>query len=180
MHGFIFIEFEKFALTKVPFQVWDQILLENQLQDRQYSPVALYPDSEIVALLTSVSNRTQLPPGVLLEMFGFNMVPDLMKVYRAFINPDWDTFGMLENAEKTIHVAVRKSTSGAAPPILDIRRLSHNELEIHYISGRRMVELGVGLIKGIAQAYGEADNIEVELEKFEEEGRSVIYIRKLF
>jgi|SRR5687768_1815838 len=180
MHGFIFIEFEKFALTKVTYKVWDEILLENHLQDRLYSPVSLYPDSELVSLLTSLSTRTHLSAPVLLEQYGTFLVPDLMKVYRAFINPEWRTLEMLENAERSIHVAVRKSTEGAAPPILDVRRVSHNELEIHYISSRKMVELGVGIIKGIANEYGESDNIEVELEKFESEGRSVIYIRQLF
>lgn len=180
MHGFIFIEFEKFALTKVPFKVWDKILAENQLQDRLYSPVSLYSDSELVALLTSVSARTHLPAPKLLEQFGTYLVPDLMKVYRAYINPEWKTLEMLENAEISIHVAVRKSTAGAAPPILDVRRVSHNELEIHYISERKMVELGVGIIKGIAAEYGESDNFEIDLEKFEAEGRSVIHIRQLF
>ena len=180
MHGFIFIEFEKFALTKVTYHEWYEILTENNLRDQQYSPVNLYPDSELVSLLTTLAHRMQTPVPDLLEQFGISLVPDLMKVYRAFINPDWKTLDMLENAERSIHVAVRRSTEGAAPPILDVRRVSHNELEIHYISTRKMVELGVGIIKGIAAAYGELDNIEVDLEKFEAEGRSVIYIRKLF
>lgn len=180
MHGFIFIEFEKFALTKVPYRTWYEILAENQLQDRQYSPVNLYPDAELKNLLQSVATSLQTPPGQLLEMFGRHLVPDLMKVYRAFINPEWKTLDMLENAETAIHVAVRKSTSGAAPPILDIRRTSHNSLEIHYISERKMVELGVGIVKGIAQAYQEQENIEVELVKYESENRSVILIRQLF
>ena len=180
MHGFIFIEFEKFALTKVPYRSWYEILANNNLQDRQYSPINLYPDSELKTLINSVAAITHDPPTVLLEMFGKSLVPDLMKVYRAFINPEWKTLDMLENAETSIHVAVRKSTNGAAPPILDIRRTSHNSLEIHYISERKMVELGVGIIKGIAKAYNEEDNIEVELEKREAEGCSIIYIRQLF
>ncbi len=43
-----------------------------------------------------------------------------MKVYRAFINPEWRTLEMLENAERSIHVAVRQSPEGDAPPILDV------------------------------------------------------------
>lgn len=180
MHGFIFIEFEKFALTQVPFRKWYEIMAKNNLQDRQYSPVNLYPDSELVDLLTTLAAEKQLPVSQLLENFGFSLVPDLLKVYRAYIDPDWNTLDMLEHAETTIHHAVRKSTTGAAPPILDVRRISHNELEIHYVSPRKMVELGVGIIKGIAQEFNEAGNIEVELEKFEAENRSVIHIRQLF
>src|SRR6478735_6150893 len=180
MHGFIFIEFEKFALTQVPYRKWYEILAKNNLQDRQYSPVNLYPDSEIVDLLTTLSAETQTPAPKLLEHFGFSLVPDLLKVYRAYIDPDWSALDLLENAESTIHAAVRRSTSGAAPPMLDVRRVSHNELEIRYVSPRNMVELGVGIIKGIAQEYSEAGNIEVELKKIEDESRSIIYIRQLF
>jgi len=180
MHGFIFIEFEKFALTQMTYPTWYEVLAENNLRDRQYSPIELYPDSEILGLLQSVSQRTHLSPEKLLEMFGINIVPDLMKVYRAYIDPDWTTMDLLENAEKTIHVSVRKSTAGAAPPILDISRPLPNEIIINYVSGRHMVELGVGIIKGLAKYYKEADNIAIELIKDIELGKSIIKVRQLF
>lgn len=180
MHGFIYVEFEKFALSQVSFQVWDEVLADNKLEQRQYNPTTLYPDSEIKALLRSVANRTGSSQEKLLEEFGIFIVPDLMKVYRAYIQPEWRTLDLLEHAEKTIHVSVRKSTAGAAPPILDVVRLRHNEILINYVSGRKMVELGVGLIKGLAQYYHEADNITVELEKNETEGSSKIVVRQLF
>ncbi|MBK0402957.1 heme NO-binding domain-containing protein [Adhaeribacter sp. BT258] len=180
MHGFIFIEYEKFALNHLSYKAWDEILAENNLQDRQYNPVTIYPDSEIRALLSSVSRRTQLPQEQLLELFGMHLVPDLMKVYRAYINPQWRTLDLLEHAENTIHVSVRKSTAGAAPPILQVFRLRHNEIEIHYVSERKMIELGVGIIKGLARFFNETDNISVELLKNEAAGSSKIMVRQLF
>ena len=180
MHGFIFIEYEKFALTHLTYKVWEEILVENELQDRQYSPVALYPDTEMQALLRGVSSRTQMPEEELLELFGIHLVPDLMKVYRAYINPEWRTLALLEQAEKTIHVSVRKSTAGAAPPILQVVRSGHNEIEIRYVSERKMIELGVGIIKGLAQFFNETDNISVALLKNEADKSGKIIVRQLF
>src|SRR5690606_12513357 len=98
MHGFIYVEFEKFALSQVSFQVWDEVLADNKLEQRQYNPTTLYPDSEIKALLRSVANRTGSSQEKLLEEFGIFIVPDLMKVYRAYIQPEWRTLDLLEHA----------------------------------------------------------------------------------
>ncbi|MFC5270175.1 heme NO-binding domain-containing protein [Adhaeribacter terreus] len=180
MHGFIYIEFEKFALNHLSYKAWEEILAENNLQDRQYSPVAIYPDSEMKNLLSSISGRIQLPQEQILELFGMHIVPDLMKVYQAYIKPEWHTLDLLEHAESTIHFAVRKSTTGAAPPILEVVKSRHNEIVIRYVSERKMVEFGVGIIKGLAHFFNEADNISVELQKNEAEGSSKIIVRQLF
>jgi hypothetical protein len=180
MHGFIFISFEKFALSQMSYHVWEEILINNKLQDRLYSPIELYADSELRALLSSTANQVKVNQEQLLENFGIFIVPDLMKVYRAYIKPEWRTMDILEHAEKTIHVAVRKSTAGAAPPILEVKKVRHNELVINYVSDRKMVEFGVGLVKGLANFYNETDNISVVLQKNEPAGSSKIIVRQLF
>ena len=177
MHGFIYIEFEKFVLSQLPYRMWEEVVIQNNLVDREYSPLELYPDDELRGLLTTVSEKAGQPVEELLEKFGTYMVPDLMKVYRAYINPEWKTLDLLEHAESTIHTAVRKSTTGAAPPILEVARTRPNEIEIKYISKRKMVELGVGIIKGLAEFFNESHKIQVTLTKNEAEGTSLIVVR---
>jgi hypothetical protein len=179
MHGFIFIEFEKFALTQITYRNWYEIIGENELEHRQYSPQEIYPDREMFSMLKTLSNHTGKSIEVLLEEFGINIIPDLMKVYRAYVNPNWKTLDLLENAEKTIHVAVRKSTAGAAPPILDVERMRHNELVIRYVSERNMVEFGIGIIKGLARYFNEEQEITIDLEKDIVNGKSLITVRQL-
>jgi hypothetical protein len=175
MHGFIFIEFDKFVLEHVQYSEWQQALKMHEIDNSAFSPTELYPDKKMVEMLHIAAENSKKSPEQLLELFGAFLVPDLMKVYRAYIDPDWKSLDVLENAETTIHVAVRRSTAGAAPPILKVERSSPRDVVIEYVSSRNMPELGVGIIKGLGVFFNE--NLEVKLEKFPEEGRSVITIR---
>jgi hypothetical protein len=175
MHGFIFIEFEKFVLGQIDFKVWRQTLQANQIDSSLFSPTELFPDSKLVEMLTLAAEVAKRTPESLLESFGAFLVPDLMKVYRAYIDPAWKTLDVLERAETTIHVAVRKSTAGAAPPILQVQRLNPREVQIVYVSNRNMPELGVGIVKGLGAYFNE--NLEVTLDKRPEEGKSIILVR---
>jgi hypothetical protein len=175
MHGFIFIEFDKFVLEHVSYPEWQQALKSHGVDYINFSPTEIYPDEEMVELLHLAAEITKKPPEKLLELFGAFLAPDLIKVYRAYIDPAWKTLEVLENAESTIHVAVRKSTSGATPPILIVNRLSPRDVIIEYVSSRNMPELGVGIIKGLGSYFNE--NLEIKLEKFPEEGRSTITVR---
>ena len=175
MHGFIFIEFDKFVLEHVHYSDWQQALKTHNVDYTTFSPTEIYPDGKMVEMLDLASELTKKPKEKLLEFFGAFLAPDLIKVYRAYIDPTWKTLEVLEHAESTIHVAVRKSTSGATPPILKVKRLSPRDVEIEYVSSRNMPELGVGIIKGLGNYFNE--NLEVKLEKFPEEGRSIITVR---
>lgn len=175
MHGFIFIEFDKFVLEHVHYTEWQQALKSHEIDNSTFSPTEIYPDEKMVQLLHLAAEVTKKSPEKLLELFGVFLAPDLMKVYRAYIDPAWKTLDVLENAETTIHVAVRKSTTGASPPILKVKRLSPRDVVIEYVSGRNMPELGVGLIKGLGSYFNE--NLEVNLEKFPEDGKSIMTVR---
>ena|SRR5688572_4051296 len=175
MHGFIFIEFDKFVLDHVQYTEWQQALKTNDIDNSSFSPTEIYEDDKMVQMLHLAAEVTRKSPEKLLELFGAFLAPDLMKVYRAYIDPNWKTLDVLENAETTIHVAVRKSTAGASPPILKVKRLSPRDVVIEYVSGRNMPELGVGLIKGLGTYFNE--NLEVKLEKIPEEGKSIMTVR---
>jgi len=175
MHGFIFIEFDKFVLEHVHYTEWQQALKLHEIDNSSFSPTELYPDEKMVEMLHLAAEVTNKSPNQLLELFGAFLVPDLMKVYRAYIDPSWKTLDVLEYAETTIHVAVRKSTAGASPPILQVNRPSPREVIIEYVSPRNLPELGIGIIKGLGVYFNE--NLDVKLEKFPEEGRSIMTVR---
>lgn len=175
MHGFIFIEFDKFILEHVHYTDWQQALKSHSVDYTSFSPTEIYPDEKMLEMLDLAAEITKKPKEKLLELFGAFIAPDLIKVYRAYIDPAWKTLEVLENAESTIHVAVRQSTAGATPPILKVKRTAPRDVVIEYVSSRNMPELGVGIIKGLGNYFNE--NLEVKLEKFPEEGRSTISVR---
>lgn len=163
MHGFIFLEFEKYIFTSHGFPVWRRVRQQAGLQDREYAAVASYPDEEIFALVHAAVMETGLDAPELLRQFGVFLVPNLLKVYKAYIDPSWKTMDLLEHTETTMHPAVRNHDKATSPPILEINRISPRELTIHYRSTRRMEAMAVGIIEGIAAFYHEEDRIFINL-----------------
>lgn len=92
-----------------------------------------------------------------LLQFGEFIVPDLLKVFKHLINPDWRTLDLLENVEGTMHKAVRVNNPGATPPELKINRIDNNTVQINYYSKRNLPDLARGIIIGIAKQYKEED-----------------------
>ena len=70
-------------------------------------------------------------------------------------------------------------TAENAPPVLQVTRLSPDELLIDYVSKRRMGALAVGIVRGVAHYYDEADLIQVEPTTSENGERVRIRVRRL-
>lgn len=179
MHGFIFNELKKYVTQKLDNSAWDLLIAKSDLNARKYFPVQTYPDSELEALLTAVTEVTGLSRDEILEDFGAFLLSDLLKLYNALIHPNWKTLDLLENTEKTMHTAVRYADKKASPPALICNRISNTEVSIDYISDRHMSALGIGIIKGIADHFKE--KVEIIAEKImrnEKEGVK-IYVKLL-
>ena len=78
--------------------------------------IKTYPDETLLALVGAASELTGTPTPDLLRAFGEFLVPDLLKIYRQAIKPEWGILDMLENAEEKMHAAVRQKDEFATPP----------------------------------------------------------------
>ena len=112
---------------------------------------------------------TGIPAGERHEKFGEYLVPDLMDMYQKLLDPEWRTLEMIKNTELVVHAKVRQEHVQNAPPVLHVTRRNKNELLIDYVSSRRMGGLAVGIIRGLAVYFDEADRIDV-LPKTSENG----------
>ena len=160
MHGFIFAEIREFVSSALGQPVWNSLVKKAGLGDRNYEKFLEYPDAEAVALVTTASEMTGQQPGAILESFGRYLGPHLLKVYRPLIDPSWKTLDFLENTEQTIHNIVRARNRQAKPPALRWERTSPVEAVLTYRSPRKMCPLAKGITFGVADAYGEAIEIE--------------------
>lgn len=155
MHGIVFGELKKFVDKTLGGDTWRIALQKADLGNRVYVPIKVYPDTEIQALLATLSNLTGLDtPGILAE-FGTFISADLLLLFRRQIQKSWNVMDLFEQIEDTIHNVVRLRNPGAKPPQLRVERLNPENLIIHYTSTRRMCALGIGLIKGIANQFGD-------------------------
>lgn len=155
MHGTIFAELQKYVVSKLGNDAWTTLKREAGVSREKYEPLEVYPDEEVVALVTAASRVTGIPADALLEDFGAFIAPDLLEMYWAAVRPEWHTLELLENTESAIHEVVRVSQKGSTPPYLHARRTGPEEVTITYTSPRKLCAVAKGIIRGVATHYGD-------------------------
>ena len=58
MHGIIFVELKKYVQSKAAAGTWETLLATSGLPRRAYLTTEVYPDEEMVALVTAASSLT--------------------------------------------------------------------------------------------------------------------------
>ena len=162
MHGTIFSLLKRYVQTQYDHSTWVNLLETSGLSATDFNHKSVYPDEHMYRLIGEAATLTGLSADELHEKFGEYLVPDLMYMYQKLVDPKWTTLDMIEHTESTMHTRVRAENAGHAPPVLHVTRLSSDELFIDYVSARRMGALAVGIVRGLARYYDEADAIEVE------------------
>lgn len=161
MHGIIFNQLQKYLRDRSGPSAWLALLNTQGLEKKIYLPTQIYPDQELISLISGIAGNQQKSLEQVLEDFGQFIVKDLLKVYSGMIRPEWRTLDVLEHTENTMHKAVRHSDRNATPPELLCTRINQREVVIDYSSRRQLSSLGVGIIKGISAHYGEKILIQV-------------------
>ena len=160
MHGIIFAELQKFVDHALGPQAWAQLTADAGLGRTAFLATSAYPDDQLTALVAAAVRRTGIPAAQLLRQFGEFIVPDLVKVFGAFVKREWTALDLLEHTEEVIHKAVRLQTPNANPPRLRIARISPTQVKIEYSSSRRLCAVAHGIIRGVAKHYGEPMTID--------------------
>jgi hypothetical protein len=158
MHGIIFNQLRTYAQARLGEQGWETLLKEAGLPSRIYLAFQSYPDEEAVALVTAASRMTGHSARFLLEDFGEFIVPGLVKIYRAFIQPGWGILDVIEHAER-IHEKVRKDPH-AKPPRLECHRVDGSTVRVVYSSPRKLCGVGIGFVRGLAGTLGQRAEVK--------------------
>lgn len=154
MHGLIFIELKKYVETKFDTRTWETLLEKAGQKHQLYLASTVYPDQDILTLVTTACQMTGLTAAALLEDFGIFVAPDLVEQYKFLVNPKWKLLDFLANTEETIHKVIRFH-KGVTPPRLVATRVSDDKLIINYNSPRKLCPLLKGIVKGASQYYKE-------------------------
>ncbi len=178
MHGTILTLLKRYVQTQYDHSTWVKLVALAGLDHVEFDHKTVYPDEHVYALVGQAAEMTGIPAGELHEKFGEYLVPDLMYMYQKLVDPEWRTLEMLEHTEETMHHQVRREHAGHAPPVLVVKRLNANELYIDYVSARRMSGLAVGIVRGLATYFDEADRIDVMPTTSEDGERVRIHVRR--
>lgn len=155
MHGIILTELKKFVVTRHGTDVWSKLLQESGLGLKTYLATSVYPDKDVLEIVNTAATMTGIPPKLLLEDFGEFIVPGLVKIFGPLIRPEWKTIDLIENTEGVIHKAVRLNNPGARPPELRCYKSGPGAVVITYSSERKICAVAKGIVRGVANHYGE-------------------------
>lgn len=162
MKGIVFTEFIDMVEAKFGFDMMDDIIESSNLPSGGiYTAVGTYDHSEMVQLVVGLSQRTEIPVGELLKIYGKHLFGVLMKSYAHFFPNIHSAFDLFEQIDTHIHVEVLKLYPDAELPKFDTKRIDNNTIEMLYQSERKMADFADGLIEAALEYYNETANVKI-------------------
>lgn len=175
MKGFIFTHFLEMVEAEHGYDMVDQLLTESELPSGGiYSAVGTYHYREMQILVERLSAKVHQPTGELYYQFGRYFFRVFEQHYDVFLRKQTNTLDLLAVLDDYIHVEVRKLYPEAELPQFKSRRLAPDQLELIYISERRMSAFAKGLIERCLRYYEEKGDISME--HLDESGTTVRFI----
>jgi predicted hydrocarbon binding protein len=137
-------------------ETWRALLSANGHKIDNYNPITEYPDSDVIALAKTASEALNMPFAAVLEDFGAYTGKQLVTFYNMYVKTGWTTFDVIENAGSNIHRALNQYNKTRKPPHIDAKRVSDDQMLIHYYSQRKLCLVLKGIIKGLGEHYEES------------------------
>ncbi len=164
MKGVIFVEFLEMIDEKFGLDVTEEIIEESSLPSKgYYTSIGTYSDSEMISLITTLHQKTQIPLPELQKSFGYYLFNRFTIRYRSMIDHFKSGFELLKKIDSCIHVEVQKLYPEAVLPSFEFKEISDTELKLIYRSNRKMPDLAEGLIKASMDHYQEDCSITREV-----------------
>lgn len=162
MHGSIFVLLKRFIESTYNYSTWINLLEVTGIPRNTYDVREMYPTQELVDIVHAAAIRDGVAANELLEQYGEFLVPDLLLVYKKYVQAEWRTYELLLHTEASMHGAVRQTDNRTNPPLLLVTKKGSRQLIVDYHSKRKMAGMAVGIIKGIAKYFNESDVVQVK------------------
>jgi hypothetical protein len=163
MHGSIFIFLKRYIENRHNYTTWIA-LLESEGLNRLSEPYRMneaYPISELFSIMEAGAVKEGITYPEFQMRFGEFLVPDLLLVFKLFVDPSWRTYAMLQNIGSHMHGGIKRENDKTNPPPLHVTAVGQRLLVIDYHSKRRMAGFAIGIIRGLASYFGESDRVSV-------------------
>jgi hypothetical protein len=156
----VFTELLELIEEKFGYDTLDDVIDGADLDnDGSYTATGSYPFDELVKIVVSLSEKTNIPVPALLEVYGEYLFPKLIKVLPQF-GESTDILSFVESVEDYIHVQVRKLYPDAELPTFEVVSSDANELKFNYVSAKKIPQLAKGLIIGASKYFKQDVDVE--------------------
>lgn len=175
MKGVVFTEFLQLVEDKYGLEIVDNIIEKSQLPSKGvYTAVGTYNFSEMLTLLTHLSEHAKLSIDQLLQVYAEHFFCVLASSYPGLIQKYKDPIDMLASIENHIHVEVLKIYPDAELPTFEILEKTNRSLIMIYRSSRAMYYFGLGLMNKTFEHFN--SRAEIIMEKLKDDGTEVKFI----
>ena len=176
MRGMVFTELLELVEEKFGYDTLDDVIDGAKLEnDGAYTATGSYPFEELVRIVVSLSEHTNIPVDTLLEVYGEHLFLKLLRVVPEF-DKQSDILKFIESVELFIHVQVKKLYSNVELPTFEIVSSSENELNFYYISNKNIPQFAKGLMIGASKHFGQ----EIEIAyKSQADGKVLFNVKKV-
>ena len=172
MRGMIFTELFELVEKKFGYDFLDDVIDDSKLSnDGAYTSTGNYSFEELLRIVVSISQRSNIPIPALLEVFGEYLFEKLVVIFSNF-DKEMSILDFIENVETYIHVEVKKLYPDVELPTFNIISKTDKALEFDYISEKKLHHLAKGLIIGASKYLNQS--VEVELIESEQSVRIVV------
>lgn len=162
MLGMVFTEFVEMVEESFSPELADDLLVSANLSHGgAYTAVGYYDFSEMLTLVTLLSERTGLPVPELLETFGRYLFHRLADGHQSMMKDQTDLFQLLSHLDDHIHPEVNKLYTDAKLPSFRVVTQTDSSIELDYTSERRLEALATGLIHGAAEYFNQPVTVNV-------------------
>ena len=149
MKGVVFNEFIEFVESAQGVVAVDaMITAANPVSGGAYTSAGYYDFQELIAMVSALSARCNIPIPDLVRSFGEYLFAKLVVRHPGLFQTMPDVFSLLQNVEEHIHVEVRRIYPDAELPRIETERLSDGSLLLRYRSRRHLADLAEGMIAG--------------------------------
>ncbi len=172
MKGIVFTEFLDLVEDKFGLEMVDHIISQSELESQGiYTSIGTYSFSEMLQLLTHLSDKTDLSIDQLLLTYGEHFFSVIESSYPGLLATYRDPIEMISSIENHIHVEVKKIYPEAELPTFTVIEKTENKLVMDYASGRAMHHFGLGLMNKTFEHFN--SKASIILEKIKEDGTEV-------
>ena len=175
MKGIVFTEFLELVESNFGLEVVDEIIEKSDLPSKgAYTSIGTYAFSEMLSLITNLSEKTKMSINELLHVYGLHFFSVIERDYPGILSTYNGPMDLLSSVESHIHVEVRKLYPDAELPRFEIIERTNSSLTLIYYSSRSMYAFARGLMEKAFEHYGTSATISYE--KIKEDGSEVKFV----
>lgn len=172
MKGLIFTEFLELVEDKFGLAMVDKIITQSNLESNGiYTSVGTYEFSEMLQLLSHLSENTDISIDDLLMVYSEHLFATLIKTHPNLVAHYKDPMNLLASIENHIHVEVQKIYPDAQLPTFELEERTDTKMVMVYKSDKALYMLGKGLMLETFKLFKVP--VDIDFQKLNEAGTEV-------